>query len=97
MGYLALTGKKTAKLAYVLVDTPEFIKEREAKKISYDSGKGGDIDAEVEEMVENYHTYSDIDSKERIKIFAFERDEKAIKAIYDRVAECREFLETLNN
>lgn len=40
-------------------------------------------------------TYSDIDPQYRIKVFEFDRDQKAIDLITDRVEACRRYIEEL--
>ena len=68
--YMALTGKYKAELAYVLVNTPEYLQYSE-------------LDA---------HDYTNLDLKYRVKVFEIERNDDDIARLYDRVKECREYL-----
>ena len=68
--YMALTGKDKAELAYVLVNTPEYLQYNE-------------LDA---------HDYTNLDLKYRVKIFEIERNDEDIERLYDRIKECREYL-----
>jgi len=43
------------------------------------------------------YSYEDIESKYRIKVFDVERSDEDIDKIYERVAECREYIKTLNS
>jgi hypothetical protein len=43
------------------------------------------------------YSYEELDSKYRIKIFEIERNDEDIQKIYDRVKECRTYLEELKN
>jgi len=68
--YMALTGKDKAELAYVLVNTPEYLQYNE-------------LDA---------HDYTNLDLKYRVKVFEIERNDEDIERLYDRIKECREYL-----
>ena len=72
--YMALTGKKKAKLIYTLMSTP---------------------DALVPKWDKFNHNYEDIDSRYRIKVFSFDRDEDVIDEIKKRVLEIRQHVEVL--
>jgi len=43
------------------------------------------------------YSYEELDSKYRIKVFEIERNDEDIQKIYDRVKECRTYLEELKN
>ena len=67
-GYMHLTGRKKARLIYILTNTPENLVEKE---IFY---KTKDIDGisqkqyeEIENRIRNYHDYSDIEPKNKVK------------------------------
>lgn len=91
-GYMALTGCTNAQVVYVLVNTPLFLIEREARGMSADFGC--DYDEVLAETIENM-TYDDVEIENRIKIFEVERDDDVIAEIEQRVLECRTFLLTL--
>ena len=82
-GYMALTGLGKAKLVYCLMDLPEDILDKE---VYYGTGRGID-----EEKIRDYHTYSTLPDKLRIKSFDIVRDQAAIDSIYTRVEECRSY------
>lgn len=93
--YMRLTGKSKAKLVYVLLDTPEDIIIREAKSIMYKEQLGDDfLDMLIEEVRES-HTYSQVDIKDRIKVFDIQRDDDMISKIDDKVIACREYLKNI--
>jgi len=94
-GYMRLTGKKKAKLVYVLLDTPDDIIVREAKSIMYKEKLPDDfLDVLIEEVRES-QTYSHIPLENRIKVFELDRDEEMINLINEKVVKCREFIRTI--
>lgn len=92
--YMALTGKRKARLVYFLSDTPEHLIEREARYSAYDKGFD-DVSIELLEMFTDKMTYSDIPMEKRIKVFNVEYDEAAIEQIKFRVDVCRKYIKTL--
>jgi len=97
--YMALTDKQTAKLAYVLTDTPEFLIKREKQNFMY---KITDIPDEKKETLEEVFAkidremkFEDIPLKERICTFDIERNDTDIARIYSQVEKCRKYLATL--
>ena len=91
--YMYLTNRQHAKLIYVLSNAPEHIVESEAKRAMWSAGDD-DIteyyDAAYKELV-----YDDIADSLKIKVFEFDRDEEAIKTIFERVEACRNYIESL--
>lgn len=96
-GYMALTGKERASLIYTLVDTPLHLISREISRQSFERGfyDGTPEYIFLEEEIERNLTYSDIDPKLRIKEFEVLRDDAALGSLYNRIAECRHYLNTL--
>ena len=93
-GYMALTGKRKSVLAYCLVNTPFQIVEDEVRRAHW---KEHLID-ESEELradVEARHNFDHIPPEKRIKTFEVRYDKEVIKAIYERIKECRKYYETL--
>ena len=86
-GYMGLTGKKSAKLVYTLMDTPKHIIEKEFKW-----NNRHELDYED---FEKQYLYEHIDPKYRIKVYDVARDDEKIKAIDERVMLCRKYIETL--
>jgi len=94
-GYMYLTGKTDAEIAYFLLNSPENIILSEAKSIMYKEALGQEwLDILVEEVRAN-HTYDHIPIKDRCKVFKVERDESIISEIKDRVENCRVHIKTL--
>jgi hypothetical protein len=94
-GYMRLTGKKKAKLVYVLLDTPDEIIQREAKSIMYKEKLPDDFLDIIIEEVKEAHTYSHIPIKDRIKVFDVDRDDDFISMIDEKVIGCREYISTI--
>ena len=95
-GYMALCNKRKSVLAYCLVNTPYQIVEDEVRRAHW---KEHLID-ESEELradVEARHNFDHIPPEKRIKTFEVRYDKDVVKAIYDRVKECREYYKTLIN
>jgi hypothetical protein len=93
-GYMALCNKRKSVLAYCLVNTPFQIVEDEVRRAHW---KEHLID-ESEELradVEARHNFDHIPPEKRIKTFEVRYDKDVIKAIYERIKECRKYYETL--
>lgn len=97
-GYMALTGKKKAMLAYALVDTPLHLISREISRQSFERGfyDGTPEYMFLEDEIEKNLTYSDIDPKLRVKVFEMSLDDSALELLYNRIADCREYLNSLS-
>lgn len=92
MGYMALWGKNTFQLSYVLMNAPDFLIDQEANRLRFELGLD-EVDAEMWEEVKQKHTYDHLPDFLRIKSFVFERDDSVIESIYERVELCRTYLE----
>jgi hypothetical protein len=90
MGYMALTGKRKAYLDYCLVDTPEYLIQRELDSMAYRMGADEVLPAAEEEVRRNM-TFGHIDTEIRVKTFEIEWDDQAWEAIQERIDECREW------
>lgn len=91
--YMALTGAKSAKLVYCLIDTPQPLIYDEVKRLQW---KMGVIDPDTDELfqqgekeLEHSLVYSDIDINERYNEILIERNDEDIEALYNRIKECR--------
>jgi hypothetical protein len=91
-GYMALTGRQSAKLAYCLVNTPEMLVQDEIYRSSFKFDTSG----ELEEQIRRNHNFDDIPLEDKIRLFDIPRDEGVIQKIYQRVAQCREYLATIS-
>jgi hypothetical protein len=85
------------KLVYVLVDTPPVIVEQEKSRLRY---KMGLIDPDASELyqhacelIDKNSFFDDIPMKERYMEFEIPRMDMVL--VYDRVKECRNFLNAL--
>lgn len=99
IGYMALTGLKKAKLAYVLIDTPHQLVEDEKRRLSWQMGATSDLSPEYLEAcleLDKQHDFSHIPIEKRVVEFDIEYDEKVVEEIYKRVQECRTYLNSLN-
>jgi len=89
-GYMHLTGINKFKLIYTLMDTPDNLIKREA--YYFCNQNGVDLDEEIHEEFIRKMTYTGIDSKYRIKVFEFEKDQEVVDSIIKRVEDCREYV-----
>ena len=94
-GYMELTGKREAKLIYILSDTPEYLIEREAYNYAkYQLGEE-ELSSDIYDEFVKKMTYNDIPIDKKIKVFDFAYNDNIIKTICSRVIEIREFLKTI--
>lgn len=93
-GYMALTGKRKSILAYCLVNTPYQIIEDEIRREHWKHHLIDESD-ELRADVEAKHNFDHIPPQKRIKIFEVRYDKDVVKAIYERVEQCREYYQTL--
>jgi len=93
--YMELTGKDHTQVAYVLLDTPDEIIDREIRSIMYKLGLD-EIDPDLEGDIYERMRYGNIPDDKRLKIFDVKRDQAAIDSIYERVDECRNYIKTLS-
>ena len=93
-GYMALTGKRKSILAYCLVNTPYQIVEDEIRREHWKHHLIDESD-ELRADVEAKHNFDHIPPQKRIRIFEVRYDKDVVKAIYERVEQCREYYQTL--
>lgn len=94
LGYMILTGKLNAKLAYCLVNTPEEIISYELYKLKA-SGAIKDTPEDEEIALKNYQ-FDDIDPIKRMKIYDFELEKEIEKKLIERITLSREYLNNLS-
>ncbi len=95
-GYMYLTGKKNAKLAYCLVDTPDVLVNDEKRKLQWKMNVIDDVDPLFQEAcaeIEKLAIYTDIPMKKRVLEIDVPRNDEAILKIQERVVACREWME----
>lgn len=95
-GYMALTGAKTSRLVYCLVNTPESLINDEKRKLQWrmnviDPDASKDYVEACKEL-DKLMVYDDIPREERLNEIIIPRDDKAIQSIYQRVKQCREYM-----
>lgn len=93
-GYMALTGATKGMVVYCLINTPEEIVLDEIRRTSW-SRHELDVTEETEAEVRQQHEFDHIPEVNRVKAYYIERDEEVIKAIYDRVNECKIYYDRL--
>lgn len=93
-GYLHITGKKLAILAYCLVDAPEWLIAKEIKSLCYRSSP--DMEQEITEAVRKNMTFDNVPEQVKVKCFEFVYDPAKIEAYNKKVIKCREYYDTLN-
>ena len=93
-GYMWLTGKEEAILAYCLVDTPSEMVEDEIRRAHW---KFYLIDEsqELRKEIEAKHVFNNIPKNRRVKYWFVQKDESVIEQIKERVELCREYYNAL--
>lgn len=94
-GYMALTGKKSSRLIFCLINTPDHLVNDEIRKFCWNNNII-DINPELEDEIRSNFTYDQIPLQNRIKSFTIARNDEAIESIYERVKECREYINHFN-
>ena len=97
--YMALTGAKTAALAYCLVDTPECFLKDEKRRLLYSMGatEDNELYQEACKALEKQMIYQDIPMKERVIEFEIKRNDEDIKRLYAKIAKAREYLKFIQS
>lgn len=93
--YMALTGAKNAILAYCLVNTPDTLINDEKRKLLWKMNAGTEDNELYQEAcveLERLMTYDDIPLEERVFEIVIERNDADIERLYQRVAQCREYM-----
>lgn len=93
-GYMALTGLKSAQLAYVLTDTPEKLIMDEIRRASWKMGMI-EVPQEFEDLIRSNMTYDNVPKELRVKTFEITHDEEILQSIYSRIDLCREYYKTI--
>lgn len=93
-GYMWLTGKQEAVLAYCLIDTPFLMVESEVRRAHFNALIIGE-DEQLRKEVESKHKFGHIPKNRRVKYWFIQRDESVIEQIKERVELCREYYKLL--
>lgn len=97
-GYMALTGRKKAKLAYCLIDTPDVLLNDLKRRLLWKMGVISEEDksyVEACDELDKLHRYSDIPLSERILVYDVEYNEKDIELLYSKIEKARIFLNNI--
>ncbi len=92
LGYMMLTGKSKAKLAYCLVNTPEDQVQYEIYKLKV----SGAIKEDEEDKARINFIFDDIPAKERIKLYDFELEAEIKDKVIERIKLAREYMQTIS-
>lgn len=98
-GYMDLTKRDLASVDYVLIDTPEPLINDRKRKLMYDLGSdsiGTPEYAEACAEIDRISLYTDIPNEKRHIGMEFKASPDIIGKVYERVKECREFLNSLS-
>lgn len=93
MGYMDLTGKNVARLAYCLINTPEHLIQDEIRRFCWNNNIL-DCPAELEAEIRSNFVYDKIPVEQRVKIFEIRRDDSIISEIHQKVELCRNYINT---
>ena len=99
-GYMDLTGAKSAKLAYCLVDTPIQLIADEKRRLMWKMGVATEenpLFIEACEELDKSMTFGDIPLNERLIEFTINRNDADIMKMHARVEECRKWLNEFEN
>ena len=80
---------------YCLVDTPDLLVEDEKRRTSWKSGYL-ELPEKISQEIERNMYYMDIPKELRVKTFKLEYSQEAIDSLYQRIKECRSYLNTLS-
>jgi hypothetical protein len=96
--YMALTGARSAKLVYCLVNTPDTFLLDEKRKLFYRMNAGTEENKEYQEACEKLEAsmyFDDIPMHERVIEFEVERNDEDIERMYRKIEKCRTYLNAL--
>lgn len=93
-GYTELYNKPKAGLVYTLMDAPERMIDREARKMAYELNIE-EVEFEMWEEIKRSMTYSDIKPELRIKRFFIDRKPELMLDVQSRVQQIRDYIKSL--
>lgn len=99
-GYMALTGAKSAKLAFCLVDTPETLILDAQRKLMWQMNAGTQEIEDYKKACEELEVsmvFSDIPMSERVMEFDIQRNDAGINLLYSKITKARAYLNDLEN
>lgn len=89
--YMALTGKDKAKVLYVLMPTPEYLLEKQARALEY---KYQDYDKALEVLKATNEVISSLPNEFRVVEYAIVRDENFLQQFNERYEPFKLFYQT---
>jgi hypothetical protein len=98
-GYMDLTGRDLSSVDYVLIDTPDSLISSRKRKLMYDLGlmdENAQAYGEACDEIDRISLYGDIPNDKRHIGMQFKASPEIIGKVYQRVKECREFLNALS-
>ena len=93
-GYCHLYEKDQAGIVYTLMDAPEELIEREARRLAWDAGTT-DVTEELYQAVKKSMTFEHYPDDLRLKRFGVTRDTMAAGRVYSRVMDIRRYIAEL--
>lgn len=96
LGYMELTGCKTAEVIHLLVDTPETLVQDEIRRTGWKLGMV-EVPEELENDIRKNMMFEQVPLSERCIRFAVEYSEEKISKMYDKLQVCAEYIEKQMN
>lgn len=94
--YMDLFDKPKATLAYCLINTPDTLVQDQKKKLHWQMGLIDESQDFIEgcEEIDRLSDYDDIPLDERVIEIEVKRNPSEIERAYERIGECREYMDT---
>lgn len=96
LGYMELTGCKTAEVIHLLVDTPETLVQDEIRRTGWKLGMV-EVPEELENDIRKNMMFEQVPLSERCIRFAVEYSDEKISKMYDKLQVCAEYIEKQMN
>jgi hypothetical protein len=90
LGYMMLTGRQEASVIFCLVNTPEHLMNAELYRLQFSIPDGEHL------KYKNNYIFDDIPENMRIKTYTFLYSPEDVKALQDRIIDCRNYLLNLS-
>lgn len=96
LGYMELTGCKTAEVIHLLVDTPETLVQDEIRRTGWKLGMV-EVPEELENDIRKNMMFEQVPLSERCIRFAVKYSDEKISKMYDKLQVCAEYIEKQMN
>jgi len=90
-GYMSLTGKENARLAYCLVNTPQVLIDDEIHRLQYKHLSEADA-IKARNQIEMNSIFDDIDIQDKIYEIEIKRNNEDIERLHNRIIDCRNWI-----